>query len=66
MQKRGKIAENILGKGALFNSQNDDGVPIFHGSAGTGIHLNRPSDFVAFAVLSPMCSVQLSFESTVL
>ncbi len=34
-QKGGKIAENILGKGAFFNSQNADGVPIFHGSAGT-------------------------------
>ncbi len=35
MQKGGKIAETIFGKGALFNSQNDDRVPIFHGSAGT-------------------------------
>ncbi len=37
-QKGGKIAENIFGKGVLFNSQNDDGVPIFHGNAGTGHH----------------------------
>ncbi len=36
MQKGCKIAKNILGKGVLFNSQNDDGVPIFYGSAGTG------------------------------
>ncbi len=35
-QKGGKIAENILGEGTFFNSQNDDGVPIFHGSTGTG------------------------------
>ncbi len=34
-QKGGKIAENIIGKWVLFNNQNDDGVPIFHGRAGT-------------------------------
>ncbi len=38
MQKGGKIAENIIGEAVLFNSQNDDGVPIIHGSAGTGLN----------------------------
>ncbi len=37
-QEGRKIAENILRKGVLFNSQTDDGVPIFHGSAGTGLY----------------------------
>ncbi len=42
MQNGCKISQNILGKGVLFNSQNDNGVPIFHGSAGTGtlLHIN--------------------------
>ncbi len=45
MQKGGKIAENILAKGVLFNSQNDDGVPIFHGSAGTRGHVLYQAEF---------------------
>ncbi len=40
MQKVGKFAENILVKGALFNSQNDDGVSIMNGSAGTGSQIS--------------------------
>ncbi len=42
-QKGGNISENILGKGILFNSQTDDGVPIFHRSAGTG---SQPCNWV--------------------
>ncbi len=43
MQNKGTIAENILRKGVLFNSQNDDGLPmIFHGSAWTGVALPPP------------------------